>query len=374
MTFWKTQPLVKSNETIGLDGIIENMTTEASTTPESLPDEFEWIELSLQDDRSMAQICQLLNLHYTKDTNFKFKHQYTPELLSWMYGCFQHIMLGVRMKSNNVLVGLVCGRSVNMQVNRKQMYMMETNLLCVHPKLRLKKMTPVIVREFRRRCQTQEKGISCGFFVTSKLIGKPSSEYKVWTNPINIKKLLNAKYIRLEGKVKLDEVESNYKLPQTKTSLKLEPLTVEWAEEAWIVFNNYIARYNFHPIFTLEQFQHIFCSNPFVKAWIILGEDQLVEDFVSYYECTLASTKAKIRKACPYYYSCNVETFYSLLKNILVLAKDNGIDIVDVHNLMENEDAISRLQFDEGQTTHNMYLYNWKTQPLLNKQVGYCPI
>jgi glycylpeptide N-tetradecanoyltransferase len=65
-------------------------------------------------------------------------------------------MLGVRGGNKNTLFGFIAGIPVHTKVNGKEVKMCEINYLCVHKKLRAKKLAPVLIKEITRRVNCTE--------------------------------------------------------------------------------------------------------------------------------------------------------------------------------------------------------------------------
>lgn len=54
--------------------------------------------------------------------------------------------LGVRVTSNRKLVGFITGIPATVRVNTASVSMVEINFLCVHKKLRSKRLAPVLIK------------------------------------------------------------------------------------------------------------------------------------------------------------------------------------------------------------------------------------
>ncbi len=54
--------------------------------------------------------------------------------------------MGVRVKSNNKLVGFISAIPATVRVNGRTVRMVEINFLCVHKKLRSKRLAPVLIK------------------------------------------------------------------------------------------------------------------------------------------------------------------------------------------------------------------------------------
>lgn len=60
-------------------------------------------------------------------------------------------LFGVRGGNKNKLFGFISGIPVHMTVNNKSIMMAEINFLCVHKKLRAKRLAPILIKEVTRR-------------------------------------------------------------------------------------------------------------------------------------------------------------------------------------------------------------------------------
>jgi glycylpeptide N-tetradecanoyltransferase len=59
--------------------------------------------------------------------------------------------LGVRFTKTNKLYGFIAGIPVKVMIKEKEVKMAEINYLCVHKKLRSKRLAPVLIKEITRR-------------------------------------------------------------------------------------------------------------------------------------------------------------------------------------------------------------------------------
>jgi hypothetical protein len=88
-------------------------------------------------------------------------------------------------------------------------------------------------------------------------------------------------------------------------------------------------------------------------------------------EESIKDSKGKIiKKGTLFYYTCLNHTIYALIKNILKIAENNGIDVFSAYNIMEHGCILKELNFDEFGADTYYYLYNWKVRALDNKQIG----
>ena len=77
------------------------------------------------------------------------RFNYSPEFLRWALqppGYQLDWLVGVRATGNNKLVGFISGIPARVKVNDDVVKMVEINFLCVHKKLRSKRLAPVLIK------------------------------------------------------------------------------------------------------------------------------------------------------------------------------------------------------------------------------------
>lgn len=371
--FWDKQPVPKLNEKIMIEGPIEEKKEEIENNHKELPKEFEWVSIDLMNDENRKEVVDLLDKYYVEDPNHEFRLHYSSDFLKWIYEKNYHLGIGIRVKQNKVLVAFISGKIIKMQINRSKLDLAEINFLCVHPKLRDKRLTPVLIKEITR--QFNLLGYFQAQFTNSNYLPSPICTVKYFHRPINIKKLVETGFTILQGKLTIKEVKKTHKIDeviQIKNFVKIEKRHIDQSFE---LFHQYMNKYNYHPIFSKEEFEHIFLNNKFVVCYVIEDDKGNVMDFASYYVSQSKILKRNekykfINKANLFYYTCSTETAYKLIKNLLIIAKKNNVDVFDALDIMENSNILKELHFGEGTGILNYNLFNWKMRPIKNMQVA----
>ena len=381
--FWCKQPMTEMNEIVAKDTLINKPIGELtiSNVPTKLPTDFEWMNLKLSNKEHMERLLILLNTYYTSSNQFSQIH--TEEFMKWYYD-EKSIHLCVKSSKHNLFVGYVCGKIVKSQVNRLKSDFIEVRLLCVHQQLRNKKLVPCLITELTR--QFNLLGYDKSFFSSNVYINKPLISTKNYLRPINVDRLLNTGFLKIDTK-NTNITEENIKQAnevivenKSKNFVKMEEYHLE---PAFNLFNTYIDKYNFHPLFTFEEFTHLFYNNKFVKSYVFIekenedddDEDAYVIDFASYYVTEIEVLKTDyvnkiIKKGTLFYYTSSDATIYSILKNILIAAKENYVDVFSASNIMEHGEVLKELNFEEFGHDLHYYLYNWKVKTMNNNQIG----
>merc|ERR1719270_1710159 len=152
--FWSTQPVPKIDEDITTNEAIEPDLVEPRQEPYSLPAGFHWDTLNLDDPIVLKELYVLLTENYVEDDDNMFRFDYSPEFLRWALqppGSLRDWHVGVRVTKNNKLFGFISAVPATIRVYDKTVKMVEINFLCVHKRLRSKRLAPVLIREITRR-------------------------------------------------------------------------------------------------------------------------------------------------------------------------------------------------------------------------------
>ncbi|KAL1464396.1 hypothetical protein WDU94_004047 [Cyamophila willieti] len=174
--FWSTQPVPKIDEKITTNGPIEADKTpsEIRAEPYSLPAGFQWDTLNLDDPLVLEELYKLLNENYVEDEDSMFRFDYPQKFLQWALqapGWCKEWHCGVRVSKSNILVAFISAIPATLSIYGSPQKMVEINFLCVHKKLRSKRVAPVLIREITRRVNM--KGIFQAVYTAGVVLPKP---------------------------------------------------------------------------------------------------------------------------------------------------------------------------------------------------------
>lgn len=119
-----------------------------------MPEGFEWSNLDLSNDEEAKELYELLREHYVEDKEHTFRFNYPVDFLRWALlipGYIHDWHLGVRVTKTKKLLAFISGIPVKTIVGEKEVKMAEVNYLCIHKKLRSKRLAPVLIKEITRR-------------------------------------------------------------------------------------------------------------------------------------------------------------------------------------------------------------------------------
>ena len=119
-----------------------------------MPAGYYWCAVDLNDESDLSELYELLKKHYVEDSEGKFRFDYSHEFLQWALNPPDkepNWILGVRAGTSPKLFGFISAIPVSMVVNGNSVKMAEVNFLCVHKKLREKRLAPLLIKEITRR-------------------------------------------------------------------------------------------------------------------------------------------------------------------------------------------------------------------------------
>ena len=194
--FWDTQPVPKYSEVQSeeiTEGELETKEIkDVRDTPYALPEGFEWCTVDLNNDKELLETYDMLRENYVEDKRGDFRLKYPPKFLKWSImvpGYIKDWIIGLRVKGNQKLVGFIAGIPLKISIKGKLLETAEIDFLCVHPKLRTKRMAPVLIKEVTRRVNM--RGIWQAIYTAGKYIPTPISETCYNFRPLNYKRLLD---------------------------------------------------------------------------------------------------------------------------------------------------------------------------------------
>ncbi|KAF2863340.1 N-myristoyl transferase [Piedraia hortae CBS 480.64] len=403
--FWNTQPVPKFKEpnllqtTDGSNGaqslpegaILPDAVCKASIKPqpEKLVDGFEWCEVNLESSEEMQELYDLLYNHYVEDTDGSFRFNYSTRFLAWALkppGGHSQWHIGVRTKpavegKKGKLVAFISGIPITLCVGTHTLKASEINFLCIHRKLRSKRLAPVLIKEITRRCYQLD--IFQALYTAGTVLPTPVSTCRYYHRSLDWEHLYSMGFSHLPlGSTKTRQkyryrVESH---PQLKGLREMKPTDVSAVKD---LLERYNKRFALRQEFTEDELTHLMCSaasKGVVWAYVVEQEGRIT-DFISYYllESTVlrSQQKSAIRAAYLYYYASDAafsdeagansslqKRLQALVHDALILAKRDGFHVFNALTLLDNPLFLSEEKFEPGDGKLNYYLFNWRTAKL----------
>ncbi|PVH97635.1 glycylpeptide N-tetradecanoyltransferas-like protein [Periconia macrospinosa] len=390
-TFWKTQPVPSFEEmAAGKDTIVDGPIKEIDIEcvpkePSPLLEGFEWVTMDLEDSKQIDEVYDLLYNHYVEDQEAMFRFRYSPSFLDWALkapGWKKDWHVGIRASKSGKLVAFISGIPVRLRVRERVLESSEINFLCVHKKLRSKRLAPVLIKEITRRCYVD--GIFQAVYTVGSLLPTPVSTCRYFHRSINWEKLYDVKFSPLpHGSTKQRQI-IRYKLPDQTSTPGLREMEAKDIDTVVDLLQRYLKRMDLAQEFSTEEFKHWMFPTEKPKeqvVWTYVVEDpstKKVTDFFSFYnlESTVIGHKKheSIKAAYLFYYA--TETAFtgkedalktrlnSLIKDALILAKKADFDVFNALTLLDNPYFLEEQRFGAGDGSLHYYLYNYRAAPL----------
>ncbi|XP_055679514.1 glycylpeptide N-tetradecanoyltransferase [Lutzomyia longipalpis] len=376
--FWSTQPVPKLDETISTNEPIDAARDVAAIRqdPYSLPDGFKWDTLVIDEKDVLQELYTLLNENYVEDEDAMFRFDYQPDFLRWALqppGWRTEWHVGVRVVKSGRLVGFISAIPGQVRIYDKVETVVEINFLCVHKKLRAKRVAPVLIREITRRVNLT--GIFQAVYTAGVVLPKPVSTCRYWHRSLNPRKLIEVNFSHLTRNMTMQRTVKLYKLPETTKTPGFRKLTPRDIPEAHKLLDAYLKKFNLTPVFTEEEFRHwITPREGIVDSFVVVNDAGVVTDLVSYY--TLPSTVMHhaahkyVKAAYSFYNVSTVTPWPQLIQDALISAKTLNFDVFNALDLMENHKFLQELKFGIGDGNLQYYLYNWRCPSMKPEDIG----
>lgn len=366
--FWDKQPLCRTITEFNVESI-------------KLTEDFIWDNsVDLTDDMQCNEVVTFLNKHYSNDTNEKFRIKFTTDFIKWIVIGNRNPKdihcLALRVTKSKLMVGFICSYPITIQLQKNKLTTTEVNFLCVHKKLRCKNVCTLLIKELINICV--HNNLKYAYFISNKLLPKPFSNCQIYHRALNVDLLYKTKFINLNNngmETILSDVKRTLSLPLQPINKNFVKLQEEDLDSAYVILTKYLSKYSFYPIFSKDEFKNHFYNNKIVTTYVnkdITG----VTDVISYYKSQLIVLNSPhiINQAQLYYYSSVNETPFRLIKDMMIIAKSEGMDVFSAYNIMENINVLKELHFELGTGIINNYFYNYNCSELNNNVVAKIPL
>nr|XP_014095300.1 glycylpeptide N-tetradecanoyltransferase [Bactrocera oleae] len=376
--FWSTQPVPKLNEDITTNECIEpdKDISEIRPDPYTLPEGFKWDTLDLNSTTDLTELYTLLNENYVEDDDAMFRFDYQPEFLKWSLqppGWRRDWHVGVRVVKSGRLVGFISAIPSKLRCYDKVLKTVEINFLCVHKKLRSKRVAPVLIREITRRVNLT--GIFQAAYTAGVVLPKPVSTCRYWHRSLNPKKLVEVKFSHLARNMTMQRTIKLYKLPdqpKTKGYRRIQPKDMDKTQK---LLEEYLKKFSLSPVFSKEEFRHWFTpKDGIIDCFVVEDEHGNITDMTSYY-CLPSSVMhhpvhKTVRAAYSFYNVSSKTPWLELMNDALISAKNVHLDVFNALDLMENKSFLFPLKFGTGDGNLQYYLYNWRCPAMKPEDVA----
>lgn len=218
----------------------------------------------------------------------------------------------MRATKSRKLVASICGVPATLTVRGKEVKVTEINFLCIHKKLRSKRLAPVLIKEVTRRCYLT--GIQQAIYTGGIVLPTPVSTCRYYHRALDWVKLYEVGFSALPaGSTKARQVTRNH-LPGQTAVPGLRLMEAKDIEAVQDLVNRYQARFQLNQKFSRGETEHLLLqqaeSDQDQVVWSYVVEDpesHKVTDFVSFYSIDSSvihnDKHNNIKAAYLYYYA-----------------------------------------------------------------------
>nr|XP_019938578.1 PREDICTED: glycylpeptide N-tetradecanoyltransferase 1-like [Paralichthys olivaceus] len=374
--FWDTQPVPRLDDTITTHGPIAEAEVSVREEPFSLPQGFSWDTLDLSSSTVLTELCTLLNENYMEEDDNTIRLNFSLEYLQWALqppNWLPQWHCGLRVDANKKLVGFIAAVPADVCIYETQRWMVQVKFLCVHKKLRLKRMTPVLIRELTRRVNQQ--GLRQAVYTAAVVLPTPLSSCRYWHRPLNPRKLVEVNYPGLRLNMNLQRVLKFNRLPEVTKTKGLRPMTVKDVAGTHSLLRTNSSKFQLSSILSLQEVEHwLLPRENVIDTYVVEADDGTLTDVVSFYSSSSRvlnhPVHTDLRAAHLLYVASSATDLTNLMEDAVVLAKSRGFDIFSALDVMENKDFLEKLKFSISDSGLHYYLYNWMCPNISPDKVG----
>jgi glycylpeptide N-tetradecanoyltransferase len=341
--------------------------------PYAMPGGFEWSNVDIENDEQRLEVYNLLASNYVEDDDALFRFDYSHEFLLWALtppGFSADFLFGVRSSSNKKLVAFISGVPARVKAYEKEVDVVEINFLCVHKKLRAKRLAPVLIKEVTRRVNLA--GVFQAVYTAGTVLPVPVASVRYYHRSLNPKKLVTVGFSRLGNRMTMARMQKLYKLPDEPLTPGLRPMEEKDVDGVHELLNGYLAKFQLKILFSKEDVAHWLLPRDKVIESFVVETDGKITDFISFYHLpsSILRHASTLYAAYSYYNVATSVLMVDLMKDALILAKKAGCDVFNALNLMDNGDLMDHLKFGMGDGNLQYYIYNWACPEMTPEKVG----
>lgn len=116
------------------------------------------------------------------------------------------------MSKTKKLLAFISGIPIKTKVKDRVVKMAEINYLCVHKKLREKRLAPVLIKEITRRVNLTN--VWQALYTAGVVIPTPMSTTTYWHRSLNLKKLIEVGFNSLPAGIPMARYLKKHKVPK----------------------------------------------------------------------------------------------------------------------------------------------------------------
>ncbi|KAK3901564.1 acyl-CoA N-acyltransferase [Staphylotrichum tortipilum] len=388
--FWSTQPVLQFGDEepkLIEEGPLKIQDVKDIPT-EPIPlalEAFRWVTMDLTNEAEMEEVEKLLYGHYVEDDEAMFRFKYSNSLLKWSLlspGWKKEWHVGIR--SGNTLCAFISAIPTDMRVRNNVIRGAEVNFLCIHKKLRGKRLAPVLIKEITRR--VNREGIWQAIYTGGIVLPRPVSTCRYYHRALNWMKLYEVGFSPCPTNSKPSYQARKYAVPDKTTTKGLREMEAKDLDAVHDLLERYLKRFDLTPVWNKAEVDHWLLhkkdapGEQVIWSYVVEDADGKITDFFSFYcleSSVIQSQKySSIKAAYLFYYASDLAFsapddrvalkthLNALMADALILAKKHDFDVFNALSLMDNSMFLEQQKFGPGDGQLHFYLFNYKANPI----------
>jgi glycylpeptide N-tetradecanoyltransferase len=301
-----------------------------------------------------------------------FRFDYSKDFLRWHlttpgYRKDWHLAVFKETGDTKKMVGFISAIPVHIYIYHTDVKMVEINFLCVEQKYRSHRLAPVLIKEITRRVHLQN--LWQAVYTAGVLLPKPVAKCTYYHRNLNIQKLLDVKFTYLSPNLNLARAKGVYKLPKETSVPNIRPMEANDVDAVYNLLKENMSKFKIKAYYSKEEVAHwMVPRKKVVYSYVIFNDKNEVTDFISFYSLPSSVLNHDVHNTLYAAYSFfNVATsitYKELIRNALILAKNEGFDVYNALNIMDNGSVFGDLLFGMGDGSLKYYFYNYQCPPV----------
>lgn len=353
--FWNQQPV---------DGKTNEWTTFLEDPEPKLPHEFDWVTLTTATDDE--ELADFFTRYLRPDTKSTIQLHFSPSFVRWSLtfpGQKNTWIVGVRVKETKKLVATITASPRTLCVHGTTYSVAYVDHLCIHPRLRHKRLAPVLIRAITRRI-AESGGLHAIYTGTTRLPGQWCS-FQQLGRALRPDVLVESGFWKVPDHAKTTMIRAWDDLPAEVSTDAFGPVRKEDVPSLVRLWNDQTRAYSVAVRVDEDELRHVlFDSNSPVCAHVKRDENGNVTDMWSYQSLTMFVRKDDIafpiRQARSYYCFATTMRMADLTRDAMIHAKSQGHHIWMTFDVAEVGACQTELNlFPNGMIT---YFYGFNFQ------------
>jgi len=274
----------------------------------TLQNGMKWEYRTINDDLS-----NVANFLTKNNTHGRVKREYNDDHVKLMIGMNGKV-ISIVSENTGIIYGTIGISNSNIS---------SCVFLCVHEKLRKKKMAKVLCEHAK-----EMYGDNKCFFLTTKKINNPLCYVQKFIRPLNYEKLYDCKFLFVKNN--LEKTTSYFKVLNDKQ----ENIREYNENDLDILYNIYKENSDKFTMFINYDFESfkMLISNPVVKTFVTLNDDNQLVDFISYCLMTNFNGKYNFIEANMLMFTNTKMSAYEMVYNSMPYINEYA-DLITTHNI-----------------------------------------